>query len=184
MARNEQLSTPGKINMVGEGTVVEGTLHAESDIRVSGKILGTLRVDGKAIIAKEGAIEGELEAVDADVAGSVQGEVRVSQRLVLQSSSHVDGSIATERLVVEEGAVFSGKCEMGEAAVQPSSPSSRRNGNAGNAGKSKTADDSAIDMDKLGATNKVSSNAKSGSAQASSGGEQDEKAPAAKKSQS
>ncbi len=145
MANHEQLSTPGKINMVGEGTVVEGTLHAENDIRVSGKIVGTLRVDGKAIIALEGAVDGELEAANADVAGSVQGEIRVEQCLVLQSSSRVDGNISTERLVVEEGAMYTGKCKMGEAAVRPASPEGRQNGKnraaAASADSSKDAQD-------------------------------------------
>lgn len=118
MAKQANSSVSGQINMIGQGTVVEGTLHAESDIRVSGRVVGKLHVEGKAIIAQEGLIEGELVAASADVAGSVQGELRVSERLVLMSSARIDGDIQTDRLIVEEGAVFTGQCEMGDTSRQ------------------------------------------------------------------
>jgi cytoskeletal protein CcmA (bactofilin family) len=116
------LSSPGQVNMIGQGTVVEGTLHAESDIRVSGRVEGTLRVDGKAMIAQEGMIDGELTAANADVAGSIQGEVQVGESLLLKSSARIDGNIETERLVVEEGALFTGECRMGEDAATDEAP--------------------------------------------------------------
>lgn len=108
-------STPDQINLVGEGTVFEGTLRAESDVRANGRILGRLEVDGKAIVAKSGTVEGEIVATHADIAGHVQGEIRIEDQLVLKSTAHIDGDIATGRLVVEEGAVFTGACSMGEA---------------------------------------------------------------------
>lgn len=120
--KNESMAQQGsspisdQINMIGEGTVLEGTLRAESDVRVSGRIVGQLDVQGKAIIAQEGTIEGEITATNADVAGRVQGEIRVEERLVLKSTARVDGDIMTERIVVEEGARFTGECKMGEDA--------------------------------------------------------------------
>lgn len=103
-----------QINMIGEGAVVEGTVHAGSDIRVRGKVVGKLNVDGKAIVAQEGEINGEIVASSADIAGLVQGQVNVSGTLVLKSTAQVSADIRTARLVVEEGAVFDGKCKMGD----------------------------------------------------------------------
>lgn len=105
-------TAPDQINLVGEGTVFEGTLRAESDVRTSGRILGRLEVEGKAIVAESGSVEGEIDATDADVAGHVQGEIYVEDQLVLKSTAHVDGDISTDRLIVEEGAVFTGSCTM------------------------------------------------------------------------
>lgn len=106
-------SVQDQVNLVGEGTVFEGTLRAENDVRASGKIVGTLNVDGKAMIAESGSVEGEIIATNADVAGHVQGEIQIEERLVLKSTAHVDGNIETDRLVVEEGAQFTGECTMG-----------------------------------------------------------------------
>jgi hypothetical protein len=54
------------------------------------------------------------EFTDADVAGSVQGEIHVAERLMLKSSARIDGNITSGRIKVEEGALFSGQCDIGE----------------------------------------------------------------------
>ncbi|MEF8815765.1 MAG: polymer-forming cytoskeletal protein [Salinibacter sp.] len=102
-----------QVNLVGEGTTFEGTVRAESDVRASGRIVGTLEVEGKTMIAEEGEVEGEIIATNVEIAGQVQGDIRVEERLVLKSTARVDGTIETDRLVVEEGAQFTGECEMG-----------------------------------------------------------------------
>jgi cytoskeletal protein CcmA (bactofilin family) len=104
----------GLINMIGEGTIIEGTLRADSDIRISGTVVGNVQVEGKVIVAPEGSVNGELLATNADIAGDVKGKVKVKERLVLKSPARVDAELHAARLVVEEGAVFNGKCSMGE----------------------------------------------------------------------
>lgn len=109
---NQSSAAQDQVNLVGEDTVLEGTLRAENDVRTSGRIIGTLRVQGKAMIAEGGVVEGEIYATNADIAGHVEGELHIEERLVLKSSAQVDGSIRTDRLVVEEGAKFTGECQM------------------------------------------------------------------------
>ncbi len=113
MARQDHTPAPAQVNMIGEGTVFEGTIRAKSDVRVSGRVVGKLIVEGKAILAQEGAVEGELKATNADVAGFVQGQIFVEERLVLKGSARVEGDITVARLIMEEGASFNGACKMG-----------------------------------------------------------------------
>lgn len=110
---NPQTPAQDQINLVGKGTVFEGTVRAENDVRASGQVIGTLRVEGKAMISENGSVDGEIIATNADIAGRVQGEIEVEERLVLKSTARVDGNIETDRLVVEEGAQFTGECKMG-----------------------------------------------------------------------
>lgn len=112
----KQTDSPGpvQINMIGEGTEVEGTLRAKDDIRISGRIIGSLIVEGKAIIAAGGEVDGDVHGADVDVAGKVKGEITVKGRLLLKSTARVEGTIRTARLIVEEGAIVEGKCEMGQ----------------------------------------------------------------------
>lgn len=114
MSKQTQPTSPNQINMIGEGTVFEGTFQARSDVRISGRVVGKVQSDGKVIVAQEGVIEGEVVAASADVAGQIQGDVRITDRLVLKSSARVEGNIWTGRLVMEEGATFDGKCVMTE----------------------------------------------------------------------
>ena len=126
MAKTQSSAPSPQINMIGEGTVFEGTLRSESNLVISGRIVGKLDVGGKAIVATEGVVEGEMIATNAEVAGSVQGEIRIRELLVLKGSARVDGNIEANRLIVEEGSIFNGKCQMtkdaGKAKVHPVKP--------------------------------------------------------------
>ena len=124
---NQPNAVQDQVNLIGEGTVFEGTVRAESDIRASGRIIGTLDVEGKVMIAEEGSVEGKILATDADIAGEVQGEIHTDERLVLKSTAQVDGVIETDRLVVEEGAQFTGECEMGTQISTNGTPSDEEN---------------------------------------------------------
>lgn len=111
-------SVSAQINMIGEGTVFEGTVRAESDVRVSGRIVGKLHVSGKVIVSQEGAVDGEIVAENADIAGVVEGDLNVAERLVLKGTARVTGTVRAGRLVIEDGATFDGKCEMGGRFVE------------------------------------------------------------------
>ncbi|MFB6274089.1 MAG: polymer-forming cytoskeletal protein [Salinibacter sp.] len=128
-----------QVNLVGEGTVFEGTVRAESDVRASGRIIGTLEVEGKTMIAEEGVVEGEIIAANADIAGQVHGEIHVEELLVLKSTARVDGSIETDRLIVEEGAQFTGECEMGTPIPESTDLSGGKTGQDGTAQQEKDA---------------------------------------------
>jgi len=134
MARTQTSSAPSpQINMIGEGTVFEGTLRSESNLVISGRIVGKLDVGGKAIVATDGVVEGEMIATNAEVAGSVQGEIRIRELLVLKGSARVDGNIEAARLIVEEGSIFNGKCQMtkdaGKAKVHQVNKGGQNNNN-------------------------------------------------------
>jgi len=117
MAKQSNQTVSNQINMIGEGTVFEGTLSADSDIRISGRVVGKLDIKGKVIVAQEGVIEGEVIAMNLDVGGRIHGDVHVEERVVLKSSARVEGNIKSSRLVVEEGAVFNGECQMGGRTI-------------------------------------------------------------------
>ncbi len=111
--RNGAPVPPGQVNIIGHGTVIEGGLKAQSDVRISGKVIGNVNVEGKTVVTPEGVVEGEVRSTHADIAGRIEGELFVQERLVLKESAVVEGNIHTAKLVIEDGAKFSGSCEMG-----------------------------------------------------------------------
>jgi cytoskeletal protein CcmA (bactofilin family) len=138
MAKNKRTMSD-QINLVGEGTTFEGTLRTQNDVRASGRIVGTMHVDGRAIIAKSGGVEGEIIATNADIAGHVEGEIRVAERLVLKSTARIDGDIHTKQLVVEEGARFTGQCTMGDEAATTDRASTSSDSDASASAKEKNS---------------------------------------------
>ena len=105
-------------NIIGASTVVEGTIRSKGNVNVSGTVTGNVEVEGRTMVMPGGVVEGEVVTTTAEVAGTIRGQVTVSERLVLKASAVVDGDIRTQKLVVEDGATFNGRCQMG-AAVAP-----------------------------------------------------------------
>jgi cytoskeletal protein CcmA (bactofilin family) len=106
------------INMISQGTELRGSVNTKNDIRISGKIDGEVRAEGKVILTNDGFIKGDIYASEADIAGKVDGEIVTSKKLVLRQSAGITGDINTQTLLVEEGAVFEGACKMSKTINQ------------------------------------------------------------------
>lgn len=104
------------LNTISRGTVIEGKISAAGDIRVEGKVVGTVTCKAKLVVGKDGSVEGFVDASNAIVAGKVEGTVVCRGLLQLEKTATVKGDIYTQRLVVQDGANFSGNCSMGEEA--------------------------------------------------------------------
>ena len=102
----------GQLNtIVGKGSTLEGTFNINSSLRVDGNIKGRLTVGDSLTVGKEGVIEADIETKKATVAGKIIGTLKASERVVLESSSTLQGDLKTKFLVIEEGAVFIGNCQ-------------------------------------------------------------------------
>ncbi|MEM6325483.1 MAG: polymer-forming cytoskeletal protein [Bacteroidota bacterium] len=119
------VSSADQHNIIGSGSVVEGTLRAGGNVHVSGTVNGNVEVDGRTVVMPGGVIDGELVSSSAEVGGRVKGHVRCSDRLVLKPTAVIDGDIQTVKLVIEDGATFNGRCQMGPTAGQRRSGESR-----------------------------------------------------------
>lgn len=102
------------VNMISEGTHLNGTLKTKNDVRVAGTLDGEAKAEGKVIVSSSGKVDGNIEAVDADIAGKIDGEVRVTNKLVLRKSAIIEGDIYTKTILAEEGAQINGSFHMSE----------------------------------------------------------------------
>lgn len=104
------------LNTIARGTVLEGKITTKGDIRVEGKVIGTISCDAKLVIGEHGSVEGFVDARNAYIAGEIKGEVVVRELLQLQEKGRIEGDIYTQKLSVQVGASFTGNCRMGEDA--------------------------------------------------------------------
>lgn len=106
----------GRRNIISEGTVVVGNINAEGDLRVEGKVIGTLVCNSKLVVSGTGYIEGNVDARVATVEGEIKGNVVTRELLTIDKTGKIFGDIFTQKLVVQMGAVFTGSSKMAEAA--------------------------------------------------------------------
>lgn len=108
-------STSHSLNTIVNGTVIEGTIKSESDIRIDGIIKGSLSCNAKVIIGPTGLIEGEVRCQNAVIEGNFEGTLQVAELLNIRETAKVVGDVRTNKLIVQSGAVFSVSCQMGAA---------------------------------------------------------------------
>lgn len=102
------------VNMISEGTTLNGTIETKNDVRIAGTLDGEAKANGKIIVSSSGKVDGNIEASDADIAGRIDGEVRVTNKLILRKSAVVEGDIYTKTILAEEGSQINGSFHMSE----------------------------------------------------------------------
>ncbi len=107
----EELSNSS--NIIGKGTIVNGSIETFGNIRVEGKVVGDIKTKSKAAFGHSSQVDGSVLAQNAEVAGHITGTIEVTEQLVLKATATIDGDIITNKLLVESGAAFNGKCKMG-----------------------------------------------------------------------
>ncbi len=117
IARSGDLNT-----IVGKGSSLEGTLKVENSIRVDGKIKGHVTTTDSLVIGKEGDIEGEIIAKNAIIGGRVRGKISATGKVVLEAKAFFQGELKTARLVIDDGAIFDGRCSMQRDSKLPFEP--------------------------------------------------------------
>jgi len=106
------------LNLIGNGTTVEGKIKSQGSIRIDGKLNGELFANENIFVGESGDVDGALQARSITIGGKVQGTVTATEKLVLETKSKVHGEIKAAKLVIDEGAVFDGKCTMADGKQQ------------------------------------------------------------------
>jgi cytoskeletal protein CcmA (bactofilin family) len=97
---------------IGQGVVVEGRITSSQDLRIDGRVDGTIEVgDHMLIVGARAAVKANLVARSILISGTVIGNVTARDRLDLQATGSVEGDISSPRLVMVEGAVVKGKVD-------------------------------------------------------------------------
>lgn len=91
---------------------VKGEISADEDLVIDGKVNGTIRVPGHAIVIGPTAeIKADVLARVIEVRGTVDASIVASERAVIRSGAHVAGRVVSPRLVIEEGAAVNGQLD-------------------------------------------------------------------------
>lgn len=97
---------------IGQGVVVEGRITSSQDLRIDGRVEGTIEVgDHLLIIGAQAAVKANLVARSILVSGTVIGNITATERLDLQATGSVEGDITSPQLVMVEGAVVKGRVD-------------------------------------------------------------------------
>lgn len=100
--------------MLVSGTVVTGDMSSKTDIRIDGILEGNLQCDAKVVVGKNGLVQGNILCASILVEGKIDGDVLAKEKMHLMASAVITGGLATNKLIIEDGAMFSGVAMMGK----------------------------------------------------------------------
>ena len=114
---------------LGPDASFKGELTFEKGMRLQGKFEGKITTPGRLHVAREAHMQADVDAGAIIVEGDVHGNLTASDKIELKQSTRYEGDLRASKLVVDEGAVFSGHVTVGPDAV--------KNKPAGAAGRSR-----------------------------------------------
>lgn len=119
--RSDVVSTSsGSNNSIVNGTKLEGTINANSDIRIDGELIGKLFCKGRVIIGPSGMVDGEVDCQNAIIEGKFTGNLKVAELLNVKENATINGDIKTDKINIQSGASFNGNCIMGGQSIKSS----------------------------------------------------------------
>ena len=98
--------------LIGKDTIFKGSISANGLIRIDGQLVGEIVTKGDVVIGEGAKVLAEIKARNLTVAGSLNGNVQIQERLEIRGTGVLTGNINTKLLSIDEGASFSGNSEM------------------------------------------------------------------------
>ena len=160
-------SPPAERATIGPSITIRGEVTGDEDLLIQGNVDGSVDLALQAVtVGREGRVKANITGRVVIVEGSVEGDLKAQEQVILRSSAHVQGDITAARVVLEDGASFRGLVDMGEAAKREDRSSSQ--GSAKDQGKA-SASSSSSGESSSGSNGSVKDAGKSTASSASSG---------------
>ena len=103
------------VSVIGPTLIFKGELSADEDLIIEGQIEGTIAHHKKHLtVGKQGRVKADIHASSVIVLGQLIGDIHSEGTVSLAKGADVIGDIYCGRIVMEDGARFQGKIDMGE----------------------------------------------------------------------
>lgn len=108
----------GDLNgFLDRGSVYRGELEFEDTMRIDGRFNGKITSKNELIVGESASIDADIHVGRIAISGTVMGKIKADQKIEIHRSGRVFCDLDTPALVIEEGAVFQGNCNMEQKPV-------------------------------------------------------------------
>lgn len=117
----EKIGKPRKETEMGEENVtyltsdveIKGTIKFTNVLKIDGKFEGEMITsEGDLILGKTGSIKANVKVKNAIIEGRMDGNIIASEKVELKERAQLIGDLKSRTLVIEEGVVFVGNCNV------------------------------------------------------------------------
>jgi len=112
--------------VIGKAITIRGEIEGRQDLRVEGVVEGHVRLDAELVIGEGGTVKGEAHVAVLTVEGHFDGIAMTDELAHLMPGCDATGTITSPRVVIEDGALFTGTLDM-DVGAEPA-PGEARHG--------------------------------------------------------
>ena len=100
------------VSVLGGGMTVAGDVTGQGELRIEGRVEGSVSTKGRVIVDASGEVEGGIEAEEVIASGKVSGNIKAKGAARLKKGCHVEADIEASVIELEEGGVVNGRLQM------------------------------------------------------------------------
>ncbi len=101
------------VSTISAGLKIRGDISGDCHLIIEGETHGKIHLaNGRVTVAASGRVNADIAAPEIVIEGNVQGNLQARDNVRMGSASHVQGSVLSPRIRIEDGARFRGKVEM------------------------------------------------------------------------
>lgn len=98
---------------IGRSITVRGEVTGDEDLLIQGRVEGTVDLKQNSVtVGPDGEVKADISGRVVTVEGSVEGNLRAEEQVVLRSTGRLQGDISAPRVTLEDGAYFRGGVDM------------------------------------------------------------------------
>ena len=101
-----------RMSVFGPTLRFKGELKAQEDIKIEGRIEGTIHHQQRVVVGAKGEVVATLNAAQIDVDGKVVGDMSAKKSIKVNQSAIVRGNLRAPSVSITEGANFNGGVTM------------------------------------------------------------------------
>ncbi len=92
---------------------INGSIKFDKVMRVDGRFEGEMVTnDGELIVGKTGTVKANVKVKNASIEGRLEGNIVAAEKVELKHNAQLLGDLQARTLVIEEGVVFVGQCNV------------------------------------------------------------------------
>ncbi|HQU29930.1 hypothetical protein BIY37_01675 [Candidatus Brocadia sapporoensis] len=111
--RKESKMAEEKAATLTQDVEIKGTIKFSNAMKIDGKFEGEmLTEEGELFIGKTGSVKANVKVKNAVIEGRMDGNVTATEKVELKEKAHLVGDLKARILVIEEGVVFVGNCNV------------------------------------------------------------------------
>jgi cytoskeletal protein CcmA (bactofilin family) len=99
--------------IIGPSIMIKGDVTGEEDLVIQGRVEGKVDLAQHHVtVGANGRVKANVLGRSVTVEGSVEGDLRAEEQIIIRKSGNVRGNVAAPRVTIEDGATFQGSIDM------------------------------------------------------------------------